>query len=149
MIYWFTGQPAHGKTTLARKLLKYHKDVYNNKIKGISIDGDDLRNMFENKDYRSAGRRKNIKLAQDLSLFLHNKGYEVYVSLVTPFKDMREDFKSQMKGELKEFYVYCSKEREREMYKVKDYQPPTENFTLIDTTVDTIEQSLFKILQNI
>ena len=128
MIYWFTGQPAHGKTTLARKLLKYHKDVYNNKIKGISIDGDDLRNMF---------------------LFLHNKGYEVYVSLVTPFKDMREDFKSQMKGELKEFYVYCSKEREREMYKVKDYQPPTENFTLIDTTVDTIEQSLFKILQNI
>jgi len=103
MIYWFTGQPAHGKTTLARKLLKYHKDVYNNKIKGISIDGDDLRNMFENKDYSSAGRRKNIKLAQDLSLFLHNKGYEVYVSLVTPFKDMREDFKSQMKGHVPYF----------------------------------------------
>ena len=32
---------------------------------------------------------------------MHHKGYDVYVSLVTPFKDMREDFKKQMKGEVK------------------------------------------------
>ena len=149
MIYWFTGQPAHGKTTLARKLMKYHKDIYDNKIKSISIDGDDLREVFNNKDYSEKGRRKNIKLAQDLALFMHHKSYDVYVSLVTPFIDMREDFKQLMKSEIKEFYVYCSKEREREMYKVKDYQPPKDNFTLIDTTEDSIEKSLFKILQNI
>ena len=39
--------------------------------------------------------------------------------------------------------------RQREMYKVKDYQPPTDNFVLIDTTEDSVEQSLHKILQEI
>jgi len=149
MIYWFTGQPAHGKTTLAKKLYKYHKDIFENKIKCICIDGDDLRETFNNKDYSEEGRRKNIKLAQDLALFLHEKGYDVYVSLVTPFRDMRENFKSKLNSEIKEFYVYCSKERQREMYKVKDYQPPKDNFVLIDTTEDSIEQSLYKILQEI
>ena len=30
------------------------------------------------------------------------------------------------------------------MYHVKDYEPPTEDFTLIDTTEDSIEKSFLK-----
>lgn len=147
MIYWFTGQPAHGKTTLARKLLKYHKDVYGEKIKTISIDEDDLKSLLNKLPFQHF--RKKTKLAQEIAHFMHNRGYDVYVSLISPYIDLREEFKDIMKSDLKEFYVYCSKEREKDGLKIKHYQAPKENFTLIDTTEDSIEQSLVKILQEI
>ena len=46
MIYWFTGQPGAGKTTLAKHLVNYFE---NNNV--IHVDGDDLRDIFQNKDY--------------------------------------------------------------------------------------------------
>ena len=45
MIYWLTGQPGAGKTTLAKYLVEYFP-----KDKVIHIDGDDLRDIFKNKD---------------------------------------------------------------------------------------------------
>ena len=61
MIYWFTGQPGHGKTVLAKELIK----ILNNGA--FHIDGDHLRGIFDNKDYSESGRRKNIDLAQKIS----------------------------------------------------------------------------------
>jgi adenylylsulfate kinase-like enzyme len=85
MIYWFTGQPGHGKTVLAKTLNeKYFKN------KAFHVDGDDLREIFDNKDYSEVGRRKNIELAQHISHFLNNKGENVIVSLVSPYKDQRD-----------------------------------------------------------
>ena len=74
MIYWFTGQPGHGKTVLAKAL---NEKYFENKA--FHVDGDDLREIFDNKDYSEAGRRKNIELAQHMSHFLHNKGQDVVV----------------------------------------------------------------------
>ena len=79
MIYWFTGQPAAGKTTLAKLLEKTTSNV-------IHIDGDDIRDIFNNKDYSENGRRTNIQKAQDIALFLNSKGFDVIVSLVSPYK---------------------------------------------------------------
>ena len=45
MIYWFTGQPGAGKTTLADWLATHYH------TKAIKIDGDDIRKIFDNKDY--------------------------------------------------------------------------------------------------
>jgi adenylylsulfate kinase-like enzyme len=54
MIYWFTGQPAHGKTVLANKLKEHleflkNKYDYNNRYKIYRIDGDDMRELFSYK----------------------------------------------------------------------------------------------------
>ena len=81
MIYWFTGQPGAGKTTLA-KYLGTHLHLKN----PLLIDGDDIREIFQNKDYSEAGRLKNIELAQNMALFAHKKGFNVCVSLVSPYK---------------------------------------------------------------
>ena len=48
-----------------------------------------------------------------------------------------------------EFYVHTSEERERDHFKSSAYIAPKENFIDIDTTVDTPEQSLKKILKAI
>lgn len=143
MIYWFTGQPGSGKTTLANKLVAYFT---NNYTFVHHIDGDDLRDIFNNKDYSEWGRRKNVERAQDIARYLNSKS-NVVVSLVSPFKDQRETFKDMVK--VKEFYVHTTDKRGRENYHVSDYQPPTSNFIDIDTTDKTIIESFNEILENI
>jgi adenylylsulfate kinase-like enzyme len=128
MIVWLTGQPGSGKTTLCKQMmLNMGSDVFH-------IDGDDLRDLFDNKDYSEVGRRKNIELAQQISEYLHNKGKHVFVSLVSPYKDQRDKFKLKMGDNIIEVYVHTNEVRGREDFFVKDYQPPTENFIDIDTT---------------
>lgn len=143
MIYWFTGQPGAGKTTLANKLVDYFT---NNYTFVHHIDGDDLRNIFNNKDYTEWGRRKNVERAQDIALYLNLKS-NVVVSLVSPFKDQREMFKDMVK--VKEIYVHTTDMRGRENYHVSDYEPPTSNFIDINTTDKTITESFYEILERI
>jgi adenylylsulfate kinase-like enzyme len=142
MIYWFTGQPGSGKTTLAKHLVTYLNNTTNNVI---HIDGDDLRDIFQNKDYSEVGRRKNIERAQDISKFMDNKGYTVIVSLVSPYKDQREEFKKN--NSVIEIYVTTNDIRGRENYHVKEYEPPTENFIKLDTTNETDVVSFIDLIK--
>lgn len=128
MIYWLTGQPGSGKTTLA-EWIKAH--FYGN---AIIIDGDEIRHVFQNKNYSEEGRRKNIERAQDLALFLHHKNFTPIVSLVSPYRDQRESFKEKMGKDIKEFYIHTTNIRGRENFHVQNYEPPLENFIDIDTT---------------
>jgi adenylylsulfate kinase len=110
------------------------------------IDGDDLRDLFDNKDYSEVGRRKNIELAQQISEYLHNKGKHLFVSLVSPYKDQRDKFKSKMGNNLIEVYVHTTEIRGRESFFVQEYEPPTENYIDIDTTNVSINDSANIIL---
>jgi adenylylsulfate kinase-like enzyme len=139
MIYWFTGQPGHGKTVLASAFKQKLNNVFH-------VDGDDLRAIFDNKDYSEAGRRKNIELAQHLSHFLHNKGQNVVVSLVSPYKDQRDMFKEKMGDFIKEFYIHTTEIRGRENFHVENYQQPTENYLDINTTNVSVEECLNQII---
>ena len=143
MIYWFTGQPSHGKTILA-DLLK--ETLLPNSYR---VDGDDLRDLFTNKDFSIKGRVMNVDAAQKISHYLHNQGHDVIVSLVSPYIDQREEFKQLIGNNLKEIYIHTSETRERDNFAVKGYQAPLENFIDIDTTQDTPEQSLQKIINQI
>ena len=80
-IIWLTGQPGSGKTTICKEIL----EIRDHRI--FHIDGEDLRDLFENKDYSEVGRRKNIELAQQIAEYLNTKGKDVLVSLVSPYKD--------------------------------------------------------------
>jgi adenylylsulfate kinase len=148
MIYWLTGQPGHGKTTLA-KLFKEHLEVNYKHKKIIHIDGDDLREIFNNKDFSKEGRIKNITFAQGLAKYLHMKNFEVIVSLVAPYKEVRESFKTDMGSELIEIYVHTDELRGREANHVSDYEIPTENFIDIDTTKIEPIGSLLEIINQI
>ena len=144
MIYWFTGQPGAGKTTLA-KYLGTHLHLKN----PLLIDGDDIREIFQNKDYSEAGRLKNIELAQNMALFAHKKGFNVCVSLVSPYKTQREAFKARLGDQIKELYVHAFTDRGRTQFHVAEYEPPTENFIDIDTTNDTEFESYKRIVKEL
>jgi len=139
MIYWFTGQPAHGKTVLANMLKEELPNAFR-------IDGDDMRELFANKDYSIKGRVENVGTAQRIAHYLHNQGHDVIVSLVAPYIDQREDFKTLLGHNIKEIYVHTSEPRERDHFKAIAYTPPITNFIDIDTTYDTEKESFSKLL---
>lgn len=147
MIIWMTGQPGHGKTTLS-DLLKAKLDLVNKPVgkMTVQVDGDDLRKLTINKDYSEQGRINNIRNAQMIAEFCHNKGMDVIVSLVSPYRWLREEFKERMEHFLIEYYITCDEPRERDHFHVKNYEPPEKNFYLIDTTVKSPEDSVREIV---
>jgi adenylylsulfate kinase len=139
MIIWLTGQPGSGKTTICKRILWDKPGVFH-------IDGDDLRDLFDNKDYSESGRRKNIELAQQIAQYLHKKGSDVVVSLVSPYKDQRDKFKEKMGDNLVEIYIHTTEIRGREDFFVKEYEKPTERYLSINTTNEGVEESTKKVL---
>tara|TARA_Y100001936_G_C16023225_1_gene640809 strand:- start:1004 stop:1456 length:453 start_codon:yes stop_codon:yes gene_type:complete len=142
-VIWLTGQPGSGKTTLALSLEKKIKSK-DSSTKIMIIDGDDLRDITINKDYSKKGREKNITTAQKIAHFLFNKNFIVIVSLVAPYKELREKFKSI--APVLEVYLHTTEIRGREKFFAEDYEPPVKNFINMDTTEKTIEECVNEIL---
>jgi adenylylsulfate kinase-like enzyme len=144
MIIWLTGQPASGKTTLANEIIKKLKSS-NKDIKIINLDGDDLRSINKNKDYSKAGRIKNISTAISIVRFLCNKDYHCIISIVAPYKFLRDELKSEFN--FLEVYLFTNEIRGREQYFAKDYEVPTDKKTMrLDTGKLTKEECLDEIL---
>lgn len=118
MIYWFYGQPGSGKTTLGNALEdRLLNDDPN--LKTIRLDGDELREIFNNKDYTPTGRKRNMKQVTDIIRFLSNKGFVVIVSVVAPYLESREvisDLNPTM------IYLWTDMVRGREHFATKDMQ---------------------------
>src|SRR3954471_14394359 len=141
MIYWFTGQPGAGKTTLAQALVKALKERGH---AAVHLDGDILRAVTDNRDFSTAGRMKNVRAAQALAAHIHNDDVWVVAAFVSPFRHLREEFKQR--AGVVEIYVHTTATRGRENYFVKDYEPPLANFVDIDTTNAGVDDCVKKIL---
>ncbi len=138
MIFWFTGQPGSGKTTLGKALLDELDEVFH-------IDGDDLRGLSANVDYSEQGRISNIRTAQSIAMYLDNKGKNVVVSVVAPYRWLREEFKDR--HNVNEIYVHTTEIRGREHFFAEDYEKPEENYLDIDTTDISVEKCISKIVE--
>ena len=68
-LYWFTGQPGAGKTSLA-EILKIKLQLQNPHKKIVILDGDEIRDLFNNKDYSKLGRMHNVDLVKNCCRFL-------------------------------------------------------------------------------
>jgi adenylylsulfate kinase len=146
-IYWFTGQPGAGKTVLGKKLVEFlGTEKRNWRSNVFHIDGDDLRELTINKNYTKEGRIQNIRNAQMIAEYVYKNGCDVVVTLVSPYLEIREEFKQRIGNDLYEFYVHTSKKRERDEFKVDDYEAPTQKFMDVDTTKDNPIQSFTKII---
>ena len=72
MVYWFMGQPAHGKTVLGKKLVSHLKEKHKNISKSVfHLDGYHLREITYNKDYSEQGRINNVRNAQMICDYLN------------------------------------------------------------------------------
>jgi adenylylsulfate kinase-like enzyme len=141
LIINITGQAGSGKTTIARELEKIVK-------KPIVIDGDELREIFTNKDYSEDGRRKNITNAYNIARFLEAKGFIPIIALISPYQDLREELKSN--STVSEIYLTTSHVRGREHFFAEGYTPPQEDFLHINTDLpldECIQQILIYTIE--
>jgi adenylylsulfate kinase len=142
MIYWFTGQPGAGKTTLALALKSaLHKRGH----PVVHLDGEFLRELMGNQDFSEAGRIRNIKAAQQLAAKLQSEGIEVVASFVSPYRGIREEFKRRNK--VLEIYLHTTAIRGKEAYFVPNFEPPQQDFLDIDTTNVSVEVCVQRILK--
>ena len=90
-VLWMTGLPCSGKTTIARKLRKLSPKL-------VMLDGDELRAQSSSNDFSREGinenNRKTANLAKDFSV-----DKPVCVSLISPFKENREDARKVIGGD--------------------------------------------------
>lgn len=125
MIVVLFGQPHSGKTTLAKQFPSFK-----------NIDGDELRELFANKDYSREGRVRNLNRASDIAYYLHKHGDNVILSLVYPYKECR-DYLRSLNPETKFVYLYYNEQRGREQFHVKDFE-----IDLIQEKVWTLNTSM-------
>lgn len=138
MIVVLFGQPASGKTTLAKKLMAegFHH-----------IDGDHLRDVFKNKDYSREGRIRNLNRASDIAhYFEFAEGRNVVLSLVYPYEEARE-YLGQLNSSVKWVYLTYQEDRGRDQFKVVDFELPHVDDVdlIINTSHTSIEDSAKQI----
>ena len=142
-LYWFTGQPGAGKTTMAKLLKAKLEKMTNQKQKVVILDGDEIRDLFNNKDYSIEGRMKNVEMVQNCCRFLVQNDIITIVCMVSPFAKQRSQIVKELNGI--EILVECIEIRGREKFHVDYFEEPlyTNNYNSINinTSFKTDEQS--------
>lgn len=153
-LFWFTGQAGAGKTVLAHLMKKQLYDFYfaHGEIekKIVIIDGDDIRELWNNTDYSIDGRMKNVDFVQKLCIFLMKNDIIPIVCMVSPFALQRRFFCEENGGV--EVFVHCDEIRGREQFHVDYYELPLIDNNVsfsIDTTNKTNNQSFEELWKTI
>ena len=103
-VIWLTGLSGSGKTTIANELFKKLK---RKDVKCIILDGDEIRNVFNNNGFDKESRiQHNINVGY-MAFLLEKQGYIVIVSLVSPYREARDKCR-EIVSNFKEVYVSTS-----------------------------------------
>ena len=161
---WLIGPSASGKSTIAKELYKTIKNKVSNLI---IIDGDNIRDLFDNKyGYDAISRSKVTKRYIKLVKWLQNFEISSIVSVISPFEKDRIECKESLIG-YRQVYLKCSMEKRLLRDKKNLYMPALEglkkdvidvdipfdqsniNDLIVETDKDDIEKSTKKIIESI
>lgn len=159
---WFTGLSGSGKTTLVKAL---EEKLRENGIKHVQrLDGDVVReDLTHDLGFSKQDRDENIRRITFVAKLLSKNGVATLVSAISPYREARAKARKRCQNFV-EVYVKCSLEKliERDvkgLYKkalkgeIKNftgiddpYESPTNPEIVVETDVETVEESISKIL---
>jgi adenylylsulfate kinase len=82
MITWLTGNTGAGKTWMARRIRRDE----------ILLDGDSMRKIWKLGFTKEDRIEHNLRIAR-LAALLEQQGYDVIVSTICPYKELRKEIK--------------------------------------------------------
>jgi adenylylsulfate kinase len=166
IVLWFTGQPAAGKTSIVNELKIILQKDYDVEV----LDGDEVRKWLSPEaGFSKEDRERHIKRVAYVSNILARNGIVVLVSLVSPYRSIREFARKLIGEKFHEIYVKCSLEtcmkrdpkghykmalnnEIKNMTGLQDpYEEPIDPELIIDTEKNNIKESvnlIIKFLQN-
>ena len=161
---WLIGPSASGKSTIAKEL---YNRIQSKTSKVIILDGDNIRDIFDNKyGYDAISRSKVTKKYIKLVKWLQSFQISSIVSVISPFEKDRLECKESLIG-YKQIYLKCSMEKrllrdKKNLYKpalaglkknVIDVDIPFDssniNNLIIETDKDSIVTSVNKIMEGV
>ena len=117
---WIIGPSAVGKTTVS-KIFYNQLKIKNDKL--ILIDGDQVRNLYENNlGYDPISRSKNTYRYINLVKWLMEYNISSIVAVISPFEKDREFCRKEIKN-YKQIYLRCSMDERIKRDKKKLYIP--------------------------
>jgi len=84
MIIWITGPSKSGKTTLA-------KNLQSKLVQWVLLDGDQIRRITDDLGFSAKDRMENCKRIARLARNLDYQGFNVLVSVIAPFRNIRDE----------------------------------------------------------
>tara|TARA_B100001175_G_C19332812_1_gene553384 strand:+ start:150 stop:647 length:498 start_codon:yes stop_codon:yes gene_type:complete len=107
MIIWIIGLSGSGKTTLAKEVKKL---AYKRNKNIVHIDGDEVRSIFQNKNYKLEGRKLNAQQIFKLCYFLDKNNINVVCSILSIFPKLRNKNRLKFK-KYYEVFIDCDMEK--------------------------------------
>ncbi len=161
---WFTGMSGTGKTALA---LRLEEVLRQRGLRVERLDGDIVRqSLTRDLGFSKEDRDKNIERVTFVAKLLTRNGVAVLCSFISPYRAVRANVRAEV-GSFVEVHCHASLETliERDvkgLYKkaiageipnftgISDpYEPPENPDVTIDSSTETIEESLAKVLRKL
>lgn len=161
---WFTGLSGAGKTTLCCKV---EEELRRRGYQLEVLDGDIVRqNLTKDLGFSKEDRDENIRRIGFVAHLLTRNNVVVLVSAISPYREAREEV-GQRIGDFVEVYVnaplqVCEGRDVKGLYKkartgeikhftgISDpYEPPLNPTVECRTDIESLDESLFKVLQTL
>ena len=160
---WFTGLPSAGKTTIARAL---EKRLLDEGHRVEILDGDVVRtHLTKDLGYSREDRDENIRRIGFVAHMLARNGVVVLCSVVSPYREVRDEMRALHDGRFFEVYVstpvdVCSDRDVKGLYAKQQsgemsgltgvddpYEPPLEPEVVVPTHTQTLDESVEMVWQ--
>jgi len=158
---WFTGLPLSGKTTIADKV---YEELQKLDIPLERLDSKDIRDVVPDIGFTREDRNRHMKRIGHLIKTLQNNSISTVASFVSPYRESRKAIREMVKNNIVVYLktdIETCKQRDYKGVYEKALKGEFKNFTgvndvyeepkyaelTIDTKIDSVEESVIKVIK--